>query len=1469
MESPSASARHTVMSEGILCEPCNGASVAAVAELSTNQQLHIQSCGSGMVDDIVQLTDKSRFYNPGTNVIFPAADPRFETRNNMFDNDPSTMWAMKGNGADLNDTFVVFEMESVLVEPSVVLQIGSADNIDADYNVGTVGDIELHIFSEPKQISHDANRTLVNPAVEDCLDSSKNNLRTNCICASSSSTSFLHSMVSADHGTTISDGVPFSLKCSGLAQPAVETPVFGRYIYIGAKSGVLAISKVWITEGNLMRWSSSETDYSIWGILPMFYSSDQAQLLSHGIKVHFEAPMPSSTTHSSPTGWGSGAHTTHTVNPTSVNDVTFSSTARNETWSLPSYAVAISSKTNQQMSIAGSKKFFRDTDFSIAAWAKRIDRGSFIIASQTKQNVDGHSFNFGYTDSGEFMCGFLNFEAMTMRYYETDIGQWVHWTCTYRLSDGLIELYRGGLQVGNNLTGTLTVQDSNEIIFGKSGAFSHASAGEIDLLCVFDRFLENTEVATLPAMGWPELSGAVLWLNFDDNSNLGRDLSPKGNDVTVGSGVTSTTGSFAVTSYTKSVEAGYTGHFKELASGEKPEPVFFEVMISQEGGGPSAISHDHTTTKPILVPVAAESSVDGMAVTRLTDGDSNTFWKSHDDNRLSLDVSGTRMRFDNDILVTLPPDTTLPCDNGILTLYVENTTTRNPATQANVASWSSSSWTRTNADNSTTSMPGPVQCGSVTYASNKQWQDACRKQDVSGNKVGGTVAIPCTHVIEDVDRLVLQLSGSTDRMRATSIAVGAPLSSVGNTKITVAGKYNGTDVSYGVLSKSWTVTLTSPTEWSYTVDGVQAGVTHAVGNTVNIDGFDITIATLGIDGTDGLPHQAGDQWMFGVLADRFKWCERIGKEDMCSATLQNQHATAKYSATAATLHPAAGHAVQAQFYLADGISVNFPQAIGRTLHDSWFTELRSWWGIPSKTGFVGGSDMWHSSVEALSPSRYANVSLVSGVSLYVDLGDAQEVRPEQLDLDYSCWDHASIMTANSSLFIQQPTPPASATITRTNAGCKLHYEAYASNTGVFGGEEVLLFNSTYHDEMYDVTWESKHLTFPETGQNYNFTVGDSLTQAGSTARVSHSTTNRNVSVHILHPGFFDTTQPVKHCHFSKDSNGLYMTRPTITSDGTYTCKGTEETLPAPENVVSFSTTPKLSLACACSASRKGDNCELQATRTDTQGIVYTTSTNDSAVSARNESVWICQDMCCGKGTKVASNPTIHSQGGDAVNVAVLSGAYIHSDTPTFQIQITGTSSSVILYQWCTSCSTGPFYSGSASPGVKQPLGLGINVIFNPTSDKWKLGELWTFTVPTQCTCDEGYYESNAGDCSSKCKHGYEAGHFRCGSACDHGAAYAGVCVCDAYHKGATCSDNCTTSQPHQHCKFGDHRAELVTIVSDTEVICRAAPQQVPSSDGVAVEVSLTKTELYVEGSKVSKEPEYTSSGIKAQVLDSV
>merc|ERR1711871_954121 len=173
--------------------------------------------------------------------------------------------------------------------------------------------------------------------------------------------------------------------------------------------------------------------------------------------------------------------------------------------------------------------------------------------------------------------------------------------------------------------------------------------------------------------------------------------------------------------------------------------------------------------------------------------------------------------------------------------------------------------------------------------------------------------------------------------------------------------------------------------------------------------------------------------------------------------------------------------------------------------------------------------------------------------------------------------------------------------------------------------------------------------------------------------------------------------------------------------------------------------------------------------------------------------------------------------------------------------------------------------GVAAPDVKQALGFGVQVLFQNTASTWSEGEYWQFTIPSTCTCDAGYFNSDAGECSSKCDKGYEAGHFRCGATCDHGPVYAGLCICDVDRTGATCEQTCSTSQPHQHCKFGDRRSELLEIISNTELVCRAPPQQLPTTAGVTVDVSLMKSNVYTGSTITSKESEYTSSGMTVQV----
>jgi len=783
----------------------------------------------------------------------------------------------------------------------------------------------------------------------------------------------------------------------------------------------------------------------------------------------------------------------------------------------------------------------------------------------------------------------------------------------------------------------------------------------------------------------------------------------------------------------------------------------------------------------------------------------------------------------------------LLCQSGaVITIYTESSS--RPSTQQSATTWNSSA-------------DGIHQCAQLSYDSSDGWKSACLQNGTSGFTNTGVEYVSCDSYTHDVDFLIM--TGSAEgKLFASALEVDQPRYSGPAPYISVSGSYNGSDHRFDEIRlKKYEIMMVSRSMWTYKVqrrsasgaaEWIESDVNHTTGVSQNVDGFDIDVTNMPIDGSIGPPLDAGDKWTFHIFRDKFKWCERIGVDDTCSASQADKHAEDKWWTQSAQMHGSGREigtddGLNAFEFLSSGIFVHFENALGHTLHDAWFTEVRPWSLI----------DEWLFTIEDV-PSRYANVSMQSGLSVYIDFGENEHIRPETIDLDYGCWDHSSVMMTNYSTFLAQPDPTL-ASITRTTTGCKLTYQGYASNTGAFAGEETLLFDSTYTDDMYDVTWEPKVISFPnDMSKDWEFSVGDSLTQAKSVARVSKASSTNVVMVHILSPGFFDTSQSIEHCTVSNA---------TISTDGVYGCAIAPNLLSPPQSVVSFSQSVSAPKACACAPHKTGSHCETDAERVDSWGIAFI---KDSSTSP-----WKCKEKCCGKGSKAAASPIVDSQHGTVNNKLEVSGAYSGIGAPTYQIEVTETSSSNIAFTFCTSCDTGPFITGAATPDTKQLLEDGLYIVFQNTANEWKAGELWEFAISPSCTCDPGFFNSDAGDCGSKCDKGYEAGHFQCGSQCDHGIAYSGVCICDPDRTGAACDQTCSTTQQHQHCKFGNHRAELLEIISDQELVCRAPPQQVksqPGDQGLAVDISLTKTDKYTNGAVTSRTSEYTDSGVKVIVV---
>lgn len=199
--------------------------------------------------------------------------------------------------------------------------------------------------------------------------------------------------------------------------------------------------------------------------------------------------------------------------------------------------------------------------------------------------------------------------------------------------------------------------------------------------------------------------------------------------------------------------------------------------------------------------------------------------------------------------------------------------------------------------------------------------------------------------------------------------------------------------------------------------------------------------------------------------------------------------------------------------------------------------------------------------------------------------------------------------------------------------------------------------------------------------------------------------------------------------------------------------------------------------------------------------------------------------------------------------------------------VSSVSTNAFAFKWCMNCMEGPFIEAAAAFGTATNLaGTGLSVTFLSVAGAWQThaeSEAWSFTVPAECTCDTGFYSDELGnDCGSRCFKGYEAGHIRALSTAVQDIMYVGICICDADYTGTSCTETCSTTQPHQHCLVGEHRAELVEVLSDTQAVCKAPPQQAPLQVHQVVELSLTKS----PDAAGNKLPEYTSSGVTIQVV---
>jgi hypothetical protein len=215
----------------------------------------------------------------------------------------------------------------------------------------------------------------------------------------------------------------------------------------------------------------------------------------------------------------------------------------------------------------------------------------------------------------------------------------------------------------------------------------------------------------------------------------------------------------------------------------------------------------------------------------------------------------------------------------------------------------------------------------------------------------------------------------------------------------------------------------------------------------------------------------------------------------------------------------------------------------------------------------------------------------------------------------------------------------------------------------------------------------------------------------------------------------------------------------------------------------------------------------------------------------------------------------------------VTGAYKYLDTPTVMITVVSVLTNAFTFTWCTNCVEGPFIAADAAFGAATQLtGIGLSVTFQSGAGAWQThseNEIWSFSIPGECTCNEGYFPDELGnDCGSKCFRGYEAGHLRAPISTVQDVMYSGICICDADYSGPSCTETCSTTQPHQHCLIGDHRAELVAVLSNTQAVCRAPPQQIPMQIAQAVEISLTKS----ADALGNQHPEYTSSSITVQII---
>jgi hypothetical protein len=459
-----------------------------------------------------------------------------------------------------------------------------------------------------------------------------------------------------------------------------------------------------------------------------------------------------------------------------------------------------------------------------------------------------------------------------------------------------------------------------------------------------------------------------------------------------------------------------------------------------------------------------------------------------------------------------------------------------------------------------------------------------------------------------------------------------------------------------------------------------ACATTPCAETYTVDGLNITVSR-----SNGLI-VAADKWFYGITRDKFQWCERLGN-DTCSPTYSNPSASIKYGSDAirsgntdnqkstARLHTGETYAIDSDVgvYLIDNVQVTFRWALGHNVYDAWTTAVHPW-----KNG-----EEWKATIEPMS-ERFFNTSISNGLEVYLDLGPNRKIRPAQIDLDYACWDHSSIMQhLNLS----------------TSTGCKLGYKAFGSLTGDF--EAVPLWDEIYGDRTDSATWNTKSLFF---SSSHIVAAGDLLMQAGTTGLVSNRSTSNEVVAHVIGMGFFETTKMVHYC-----------TRAHVQiNGGVYSCSYPTTQLSIPFKVVTATKdlpVTELPLVCSCTSLKQGENCEQIAEHTDTHGVVYKKSNGTGT-----ESRWACRDPCCGKGQKIPSSVDMSSQG----NVMTVAGAYALLDTPTFQIQVTSVLTNEFIFTWCTNCAEGPFLTSRASFGFATQLaGIGLSVMFQSDAGAWQ------------------------------------------------------------------------------------------------------------------------------------------------------